>query len=593
MKKSLAYLLLCFWSVPLLYAQNDLTTHFEKTNGTETVTYQQGIEFLEMLDKQFACITLQTVGKTDVGKPLHYAILSLDGDFDLASLHKKGKTILLINNNIHAGEPDGVDASLMLFRDIARQTRQEPRPPLVKAMQDIVLVMIPFYNVGGVLNRNSTSRVNQVGPKAYGFRGNAQNYDLNRDFIKQDTENARTFAELFHLCKPHLYLENHTTNGADYQYVITYLATQPEKLGGKAGEYMRQTLIPDLEKRMQALQVPISPYVTAFSDTPDKGFGGFLDSPRYSSGYTSLFGTLSFIVESHMLKPFKQRVEGTYKFMQSVILHAHENGEKIRATVQAQKDNTKTEDTFALSWKADKKRFRTINFLGYEPIKLKSNVTGLERTFYDRSKPIERPIQYFDAFAPDVVVQKPLAYIIPQGWQEVITRLQRNGVKLQRLTQDVRVEVEAYYIDSYETAPRPFEGHYLHSQVQARKETQTVSFLQGDYAVFVGQASNRYIVETLEPQGVDSFFAWNFFDSILQQKEYFSDYVFEEIAEKLLADNPDLRQRFEAKRQEDAEFAKSANKQLDFIYKNSPYYEKTHLRYPVFRLEKEVRLPLE
>jgi len=593
MNRILSSLLFSCFFCQQIAAQNDLTTHFEKTNGTETVTYAQGIAFLEMLDKQFQSIQLFTKGDTDAGLPLHYAMLSIDGDFDIASLQKKGKTILLINNNIHAGEPDGIDASLMLFRDIARQTRQEPRPPIVKAMQNVVLVMIPFYNVGGVLNRNSTSRISQNGPIAYGFRGNAQNYDLNRDFIKQDTENCRTFAELFHMLKPDLYIENHTTNGADYQYVITYLATQADKLGGKSGTYLRQKFIPELEQEMKQKRFPMSPYVTAFDETPDAGFGGFLDSPRYSIGYTSLFGTFSFIVETHMLKPFKQRVESTYTFMQSMILYAHEDGEKIKTLVNAYRTDISSKTTFPLIWTRDNERSTELVFLGYEAIKKISKVTGLERLYYDHNKPYQKKIAYKQFFKPMLTVEKPIAYIIPQGWQEVITRLQRNGVVLKRLATSSKIDVNAYYIDDYETLQKPFEGHYLHSKVQVRKELQTLNFQKGDYIVFADQTSNRYIVETLEPQATDSFFCWNFFDSILQQKEYFSDYVFEEIAEKILAENPDLKQRFEAEKKAKPEFAQDAYKQLDFIYKNSAFYEKTHLRYPVYRLEKDVRLPIE
>ena len=593
MNRLLYTVLLFAFFVQKLSAQADLSTHFEKTNGNETVTYTQGIEFLQMLADKFRCIQLFATGNTDAGIPLPYAVLSIDGDFDIASLRKKNKTIVFINNNIHAGEPDGVDASLMLFRDIARQTRQEPAPPIVKAMQDMVLVMIPFYNVGGVQNRNSTSRVNQNGPVAYGFRGNAQNYDLNRDFIKQDTENARTFAQLFHAWKPEVYVENHTTNGADYQHIITYLATQPDKLGGKAGTYLRQKFIPDLEKRMQASKFPMSPYVTAFNETPDAGFYSFLDTPRYSSGYTSLFGTFSFIVESHMLKPFKQRVEGTYNFMQALILHTYENGESIRNTVKMQQEAITNQQDFPIKWLKDTIRKTKIDFLGYEATKKISKVTGLERLYYDRTKPYKKTISYYAFFNATTTVTKPLAYLIPQGWQEVITRLQRNGVKLHRLTSPQQVAVSAYYIADYETFTRPFEGHYLHTGVKITPENQTLAFQKGDYVVFTNQSSNRYIIETLEPQSPDSFFCWNFFDSILQQKEYFSGYVFEDVAEKLLAENPTLKQQFEAKKQSDVTFAKDADKQLDFIYKQSVFYEKTHLRYPVYRLEVKTDLPTE
>lgn len=571
------------------YAQHDLSTKFEQSGGTETVAYQEGITYLEMLDSSFDFIQLRTYGTTDCGKPLHLAVLSLDKDFEVNSLRRKGKNIVLINNNIHPGEPDGIDASLLLLRDIAAGKK----PDLWAMMKNTVLLMIPFYNVDGVLNRGSYSRANQVGPKEYGFRGNARNLDLNRDFIKCDSENAKTFTEIFRTWSPDVYIENHVTNGADYQHTVTYLASQADKLGGDLGNYLRYSMIPDMEAKMTARKFEMCPYVNVFGDTPEKGYNGFLDSPRYSSGYAALFQTMGFIVETHMLKPFKQRVEGTYHFMVATLEHLQKNGAKIRTLRQEAMQKVATEQkNFPLSWELDKNQSTEITFKGYEARRIDSKVTGGKRLFYDKSKPFTQKTAFYNHFIPKVSVEKPIAYLIPQAWKPVIERLQNNQIVLKRLSEDQVIPIQAYYIENYETPKNPFEGHYLHTQVQVRKEGQNIQFSAGDYVIFVNQPANRYLIETLEPQGQDSFFAWNFFDSILGQKEYFSDYVFEDIAEKILVENADLKAEFEEKRRKEPEFAQNPAAQLDYIYRNSPYYEKSHRRYPVFRLEESLNLKL-
>ena len=175
----------------------DFTTAFEKSNGTETATYQETITYYKNLAEAYPQISIDSVGETDSGRPLHIVTLNPDAEFNFETI-RKNKRILLVNNGIHPGESDGIDATMMLFRDIAQGKIEAPK--------HTVLVAIPIYNIGGSLNRNSTTRTNQNGPKEYGFRGNARNYDLNRDFIKSDTKNARTFAQIFHLVQPDVFL---------------------------------------------------------------------------------------------------------------------------------------------------------------------------------------------------------------------------------------------------------------------------------------------------------------------------------------------------------------------------------------------------
>jgi hypothetical protein len=575
-------IILLFFSLQTLYAQTSqkLLTTFELSNGTETVTYQEGIDFLEKLSKQYPFFKLEKVGTTDVGKPIHTFIYSLDKDFDAKNIHKKEKNIILINNAIHAGEPDGVDATLLLLRDIAEN------PKLQAITKNTVVVVIPFYNVDGVLNRNSFSRANQNGPKSYGFRGNAKNLDLNRDFIKMDSENAHTFAKIFHHWQPDIFLDNHVTNGADYQYTFTCLMTQPDKLGKTLGSFLKQEMYPKLENKMKEKNWDMIQYVNVHETALDSGFVQFVESPRYSTGYTTLFQTIGFAPETHMLKPFAQRVQSNYSFMLVMLEYLETEGKKIKTLRKKALEEIKNQKEFVLDWKNKKDEFEWIDFKGYEASFVPSKVTGKNRLFYDRNKPFTKKIKFFNTFKPSIIVQKPVAYIIPAAYKEVINRLKVNEIKMEFTQKDEQKKVGIYYISSYKTVSNAYENHYLHYNTEVKKEIQTLIIPENSVIVYTNQNYNRYIIETLEPQAPDSFFNWNFFDGILQQKEGFSSYIFEETAEKLLNENPDLKQKFEEKKQKDIQFSENAYQQLEFIYQNSPYYEKTHLKYPILRIEK-------
>jgi len=557
---------------------------FELDSNT-TSTYEETIAYYELMADRFPELALFEEGTTDAGLPLHVAVLSFDEDFSPPSLRAKGKRILFINNGIHAGEPCGVDASMLLLRDYLLHPERHPY------LEQVVLVVIPFYNIGGALNRGAHSRANQEGPAAHGFRGNARNLDLNRDFIKCDSRNARSFSTIFNRWRPDVFIDNHTSNGADYTYTMTLIASQLDKLDPHLAGYMEK-LLPRLYNDMELRGWPMTPYVYARS-TPDEGIAGFLDLPRYSSGFAALHNTLSFIAEAHMLKPFKDRVMACYNLMDALVLAMHADQEQIGEVRRAAINHSITKDSFALNWRLDPNRKDSLKFRGYTAKYRPSEVSGQERLYYDRSEPYEKSIPYFRYYQTMAKVKKPVAYLIPQAYQGVIERLRWNGVEVRQLTEDIEPELELYYIRDYETTGYAYEGHYLHSKVQVEKKVMQRPFRRGDYVVFTDQPANRYIVETLEPQGADSFFAWNFFDGILMQKEYFSSYVFEDQAAAILEENPELREQLEARKEEDEAFAKSGRAQLDFVYKNSPHYEKTHNLYPVGRMVEKMTLPVD
>ena len=564
------------------HAQKNITssstfiTPFEKNKST-TATYEETISFYQKLSDTFSQLQLTTHGTTDTGLPLHTAVLSMDGDFDPVSIRKKNKNILFVNNAIHAGEPCGVDASMMILRNYLEDKS------LQKFMEYTVIVVIPMYNLGGVLNRNSHTRTNQNGPESYGFRGNAKNLDLNRDFIKCDSKNAQTFNQLYNYWQPDVFIDNHTSNGADYQYTITLIPTQHNKLDPTLAQYLNQEMLPRLFSDMKKNDWEMTPYVYART-TPDEGFAGFLDLPRYSSGYAALHNAISFMPETHMLKPFKDRVQSTYTFMDVMIKLMHDDFEKIKIARTSAIRNTKSKKTFDLNWTLDSDKNDLVNFKGYIPKKKPSLISGEPRLYYDRNEPFEKEVIHYNYYKTTASVEKPIAYLIPQAYSKIIERLKWNNVKVEKLEKEQTFEVEIYRIADYKTGDKPYEGHYLHRNIEVEKFTQKRVYAKGDFIVYVNQPSNRYIVETLEPTAPDSYFAWNFFDGILQQKEYFSSYVFEDLAVEILEKNPALKKQLEEKKKADPKFAKNGYAQLTFIYKNSEHYEPTYQVYPVGRL---------
>ncbi|MCB4799889.1 M14 family metallopeptidase [Neotamlana laminarinivorans] len=573
--KKLIFLLLIISSCSQAEKTHNFKTVFEKNDGKETATYNETISFYKKLAQAYSSIKIDSFGLTDSNKPLHLVTLNPNNEFNFKTI-RKTKRILFINNGIHPGEPDGIDATMMLFRDLANGK--------IKVPNNTVLVTIPIYNIGGSLNRNSTSRTNQNGPVSYGFRGNARNYDLNRDFIKCDTKNAKSFAEIFHLVKPDVFIDNHVSNGADYQYTLTHLFTQHNKLAGNLGEFLHESLMPELEQSLAAKEWDITPYVNVFNKVPESGFNQFLDYPRYSTGYTTLFNTLGMMVETHMLKPYKPRVEGTYELMKSMLEITDNEAEEILTLRKNALNTILNTPLYTLDWQVDTTKHTTLQFKGFEAETITSEITGLDRLKYNRDKPFTKPVKYNNYFKPTTQVSIPKAYIIPKGWHNVINLLRLNAIEMEVLTQDTIITVENYKIKTFETRKSPYEGHYQHYNTQVDAFTKQVNFNKGDIIVNTNQNGVRYLLETLEPQAPDSFFNWNFFDTILQQKEGFSPYVWEDKALELIKNDTALQKAFNSKKEKDETFASNWYAQLDWIHKRSNNYEKAHLQYPIYRI---------
>ena len=545
-----------------------------------TLTYDETIEYYKILDKNFAEAKLFEVGKTDIGKPLHLFVISEDSDFDPVSVHKKNKTVVFINNGIHPGEPCGVDASVQFAKDIL--LNKDAKKSLLK---NTVICIVPIYSTGGTLNRSKYNRANQNTPLESGFRGNAKNLDLNRDFVKLDSENAKSFTKIFRKWNPQVFLDTHTTNGSDHQYFITLIAQNPASMNPNVGAYFKNKMLPSLYDEMKKGEYELIPYIASLGRTPDeKGIFDYIPSPRFSTGYTNLFNNFCFMTENHIFKEFKDRVKSVYNFIDILVKYSSQHSEEINKIIKTAEEETINQKEFTINWKLDKSKHTLINFKGYTGKFKKSKLTGLDRFYYDRNDKFEKQIKYFSFYSDGLKIKTPKFYVVPQAWKKVIKRLELNNVKFHKLEKDSLINVEVYYITDLKTSPRPYNGHFMHSFVETKTDTQKIQYYKGDILIPTNQETNKYIVNVLEPKAPDSFFRWNFFDSCLDQREYFSSYVFEEKAIEILNSNGELKKQFELKRKNDTEFRNNHRAQLNFIYKNSPFYEKSHKRYPVGRV---------
>ena len=560
---------------------NAMTTPFEKGNQNQTTTWADCIAWYEDLARQYPnVLRFGVVGTSDAGVPIHAGVVAADGVFEREQIKRAGRPVFFNNNGIHPGEPEGADACMALVRDFCQQ------PERLAALGRTVFLFVPLYNVDGAFNRADTSRVNQDGPEQFGFRGNSRHLDLNRDFVKCDTLTAQTFNKLFTSWDPDVMVDTHTSNGADYSYTMTLIHTQADKLGGELGAFLRGTMLPFMYAEMDKRGWPTSPYVNPVKDSPDEGIAEFLETARFSTGYAALHDTIGFMPETHMLKPFADRYHSMRALVETALDFTVANGDQIVALRRAAKAAGRTRKAWPIHWALDEANPSSFRFKGYAAKYKASSLGDYQRLWYDRNAPFERDIPYYNSFPADITVPAPRAYVVPQQWREAIERLQWNGVKMERVEAARTEELTVYRIASVASRAHAYEGHMFHDDVQLERGRETVTIRAGDYIVPLDQDNARYAVETLEPQGHDSFFRWGFFNSVLEKKEAYSDYVFEDEAERLLAAEPELAGRFDAWKQANPALLKDQGAVLDFIFANcARYREPEWRRYPVFMID--------
>lgn len=589
--KTLVLVLMFFLFVSLLPAQpDDWRTDYEKSGFKQTPRYAETVAFCQRLAQASPAVEFTGFGYSPQGRTLPLLIVDADGDFTPRAARKHRKTVLLVEAGIHAGEIDGKDAGLMLIRDLVIYQKH---PEL---LQGVTLLFIPIFNVDGHERFGPYNRINQNGPEEMGWRVTAQNLNLNRDFLKADAPEMQAWLRLFNRWLPDLLVDCHVTDGADYQYVVTYGLEKAVNVARPLREFNRHILEPFLNRKMAADGFPMSPYVM-FRDWRrlESGMRAGAASPRFSTGYGAVQNRTFFLIETHMLKDYQTRVTATYHLLRHFLELAHRYGRQLQEVNRKSDELTARKLTghfLPLDLTASYKDSVMIDFLGVKFDRVPSDISGSDRIIYHSDQPKTYHIPYFNQVVPVDSVRLPYAYLIPREWRLEIERLSWHGVKMYRLLTDTSLTVSSYRFRDVHWQEQPFEGHH-----RVRFEVQPVTekrfYPQGTVVVPVNQRTNRVLAHLLEPKGPDSFVSWGFWDVIFERKEYAEAYVLEKLARRMLTENPALKREFEEKLAADSAFAASPHQRLYFFYRRSPYWDRQINRYPVGRLMEPLQLPLK
>lgn len=547
-------------------------------------------------------VKVTTFGKTGEGRDLVAVIVSRDGVFDPAALHKANRPIVLIQNAIHAGEMDGKDACLALLREMVVTKSQ------ARLLDRAVVIILPIYNADGHERFGPYNRINQNGPEEMGWRTQARNLNLNRDYMKADAPETRALLQLFQVWLPDFFVDDHVTDGADYQYDTTYAIDYGPDVNPALARWIREQLVPYIEKSVSATGHVIGEYVGVGEANPGRGLRVGQDAPRFSTGLMVLENRPGFLVEMHMLKDYKTRVTGNYELLRALLEVINRDADAL-LLMNRQADTATilaglrydADAQFPLRLQATEASV-PFHFLGYKRVVELSEVSGALWTRFIQ-EPANLDVPFHNELKPTQTVAPPRAYIVPAQWTRVIDVLSAHGLKMLRTTAPWSAEVETYRCTA-RWSERPYEGRHVLASgsefepasgkppLACESVRETLAFPAGSAVVPLDQRSAKVAIHWLEPQGPDSAVAWGFFDAIFEQKEYGESYVLEKLARDMLSKDPKLKQEFEQKVADDKGFAADPRARLNFFYQRSPWWDSQMGLYPVGRLSSLEGVPL-
>ena len=569
-----------------IQAKDTWITPAEASSFRTTPSYAETQAFLRRLaDAAPETLRVETFGTTPEGRPMTVVIAAKDGDLTPEKARAAGKPIVLLQAGIHPGEIEGKDAGLMLLRDIAVTHR------LPHLLDHAVLVYIPVYSVDGHENANPYNRINQNGPAEMGFRGQSQYLNLNRDYVKADAPETRAWLTLWNTWKPDLLIDIHTTDGADYQYDLTWYAEDAHKLPPSIAAWQKAAYEGDAIRAYEKLGHLAAPYLE-FRDGRDltKGIENFGSGPRFSTGYAAIRNRAGLLIETHMLKSYEVRVRATYDVVRTVLGHVNKDP---GALLQASKDA----DTWAAALSAKAGASLPVTFRqdpastpftlkGYAFTQTKSDISGDTWVQYDPKIRKNYDIQNWNDLLPDVAAPIPAAWAIPPQWTDAIARLDAHGIPYTRTTAPAHVHAVRDDMTGPKWADKPFESHHMLKDVQITSSTQDVDLPAGTVIVRADNADAVLALNLLDARAPDSLLRWGYFNAVFEQKEYGEPRVLEALARKMMAENPALKTEFDAKVKSDPAFAASPRARLTFFYERSPWYTVQKVGvYPVVRLD--------
>ena len=561
-------------------------TKAERTQWKQTSDYDEMMRNCRSLEAGSRWVKLEIIGRTGQGRDLPMLILSKDRAFTPEAARALGKPIVLIQNGIHAGEIEGKDASAMLLRDLAVLHRYDA------LLDSVVLLVLPVFSIDAAERRSHWNRINQNGPDEMGWRHTPIGLNLNRDYTKLDAPEMRALiGNVYTKWWPELLIDNHTTDGADYRYDVTYATNHGAGVPPSLDRWYAEAIEKGMVQRLSERAHLVAPYLDFKTGNDPRGGLEYNNSmPRFSTGYPPLQSRAALLVETHMLKPYGSRVKATYDLMLSVLeeIHAHPRAllDAVRdaeaATVARARDKDPAKRQLVLGT-ALSDRGVPFAFKGVQTTWESSDVTGALVPRYS-STPWDTTVLMYRETIPQLSVRLPEGgYVVRQEFTDVLDRLALHGIRTRRLSRAWSDTVEMTRITGRTFVPEPYEGRTNVRVSAAANERQFRAFRAGDVWVPLDQRGGALAATLLEAQSPDGFMAWGFFLTVFQKKEYGADYVVEPMARAMMAHDPKLAADFRAKVQSDSAFAKDANARSDWFFRRSPWRDPEQDLHPIAR----------
>ena len=553
-------------------ASDPWITPAERTQLKTTPRYDETVAYLRKLVAAAPQLKLVSLGKSGEGRDIWMVIASKEGASTAAALRKNGKPILFAQAGIHSGEIDGKDAGLMLLRDMTvRGTKRE-------LLDGANLLFVPIYSVDAHERYSAFTRINQRGPEEGGWRTTPRNLNLNRDYVKADAPETRAMIRALREWQPDLYIDLHVTDGADYQYDVTYGWNTRAGWSPAIATWLDETLRAPVDRGLAAAGHIPGPLI--FTDDPmTAGIAEGQSDPRLSTGYGDVRNIPTILVENHSLKPYDQRVLGMYVFLEHTLRVLARDAASLRRAIAS--DRARRADPVPFTWRVPEGQSGTVELLGIESRKTLSPISGDVRIEW-LGRPVTGRVPFRTASEVATSAPRPKAYWIPATWTDVIALLDLHGVQYTRVDKPTTVDVTMDRLSDIKYATPQFEGH-VRVTATAMPERRSETFPAGSVRVPTDQPLGTLAAIMLEPASPDSLFQWGFFHSILSPTEYVEAYIMEAMAERMLAEDPKLAEEFQRKLANDAEFRGSSRARLQWLYARTPFFDERARLYPVGR----------
>ncbi len=548
-------------------------TFFERSGFIGSPRYTESMEYFKRFEEETEYSKMFSIGMSPQGRSIECIVTAAGNEFTPLAAKRSGKAIVLIQNGIHAGEIEGKDACMLMLRDIVVTKK------LFHLLDNLILVIIPILNVDGHELISPYNRPNQQGPVEMGWRTNSWNLNLNRDYVKADTPEIQAFLRLFNAWRPDFFIDNHATNGADYQYHVTYALERYGNIDSGLSTWGSKVYLPALRRSVEEQGFLTAPYIQTRGESIHDGIVETPAIPRLSTGYAAVQNRLGLLVETHSLKPFENRVRSTIAMNVSTLELVRKYYKKLLSLNRKADKNAaslkKIPVRFTLSDKSS-----IMNFKGFESSVEQSPITGSNVVSYSRT-PAEFPINFFH-YVRSTMISVPKGYLIPKEFTTIVQIVHLHGIIVDQLFAETVMNVEELTFDKHQFSAAPYEGRHC-VEVQTQSQKIKKSFPKGTFIIHANQRTNRLIVNLFEPESPDSLVRWGFFNAFFERKEYAEPYVMEPIAKNMLRTDKGLKKIFE-KQLLDESFRGNPAARLDFFYRRSPYFDRKELKYPIVRL---------